>query len=316
MCLTDHPDEPRPVPEARRLRPEAVRAAAAHLRRRLARDVREVRSDSQPQDRHQQPRAVQHRQHRLQLRLSRSVLRAPPRDHPGARDLSEGLAVLHRQRSARAEGRADGDAASGAWPKDEFKDNGDWPHQIYVREARRMIGAYVMTENELLKKRSRRPTRSAWARYTIDSHNVQRYITPEGYVQNEGDIGVPHQAARTRSPTARSCPKRGQADNLLVPVCVSSSHIAFGTIRMEPVFMILGQSRRDRRRAGDRRQARRAGRAVSRSCASGCWRTARCWNTRSRRPPRRREVQELPRGERLAASRALARAQRRHRIDA
>ena len=77
--------------------------------------------------------------------------------------------------------------------------------------------------------------------YTIDSHNVQRYITPEGYVQNEGDIGVPL-PARTRSPTARSCRKRGQADNLLVPVCVSSSHIAFGSIRMEPVFMILAQS--------------------------------------------------------------------------
>jgi len=124
--------------------------------------------------------------------------------------------------------------------KDEFIDNGNWPHQIYVREARRMIGSYVMTENELLK---RRPTPDAvgMGSYTIDSHNVQRYITPEGYVQNEGDIGVP-----TKGPYEIAygslVPKRDQCQNLLVPVCVSSSHIAFGSIRMEPVFMILAQS--------------------------------------------------------------------------
>src|SRR5947208_7771267 len=77
--------------------------------------------------------------------------------------------------------------------------------------------------------------------YGIDSHNIQRYITPEGYVQNEGDIGIstkgPYQIAY-----GSLVPKRGQCANLLVPVCVSSSHIAFGSIRMEPVFMILGQS--------------------------------------------------------------------------
>jgi hypothetical protein len=125
-------------------------------------------------------------------------------------------------------------------PKDEFRDNGGWSHQIYVREARRMIGSYVMTENELTKKRPT-PQSVGMGSYTIDSHNVQRYITPEGYVQNEGDIGVsthgPYEIAY-----GALVPKRGQADNLLVPVCVSSSHIAFGSIRMEPVFMILGQS--------------------------------------------------------------------------
>jgi hypothetical protein len=77
--------------------------------------------------------------------------------------------------------------------------------------------------------------------YGIDSHNVQRYITPEGYVQNEGDIGV-----STNGPYQISygslVPKKAQAANLLVPVCLSSSHIAYGSIRMEPVFMILGQS--------------------------------------------------------------------------
>ena len=124
--------------------------------------------------------------------------------------------------------------------KDEFKDNGNWPHQIYVREARRMIGEFVMTENELLKKRPT-PDSVGMGSYTMDSHNVQRYITPEGHVQNEGDIGV-----STRGPYEIAygslVPKRGECDNLLTPVCVSSSHIAFGSIRMEPVFMILGQS--------------------------------------------------------------------------
>ena len=125
-------------------------------------------------------------------------------------------------------------------PKDEFTDNGGWPHQIYVREARRMVGHYVMTENELLKRRPT-PESVGMGSYTIDSHNVQRYITPEGHVQNEGDIGVklagPYEIAY-----GSLVPKKGQADNLLVPVCVSASHIAYGSIRMEPVFMILGQS--------------------------------------------------------------------------
>ncbi|MBL8167136.1 MAG: FAD-dependent oxidoreductase [Acidobacteria bacterium] len=127
--------------------------------------------------------------------------------------------------------------------RDEFKDNGNWPHQIYVREARRLIGAYVMTENELLKKRPT-PDSVGMGSYGIDSHNIQRYIIGTGkdaYVQNEGDIGVstngPYQIAY-----GSLTPKKGEIENLLVPVCVSSTHIAFGSIRMEPVFMILGQS--------------------------------------------------------------------------
>lgn len=125
-------------------------------------------------------------------------------------------------------------------PKDEFKDNGGWPHQIYVREARRMIGAYVMTENDLLKKRLT-PDSVGMGSYGIDSHNIQRYITSEGFVQNEGDIGVGLKAPYEIAYGAL-VPKRGQCDNLLVPVCASASHIAFGSIRMEPVFMILAQS--------------------------------------------------------------------------
>jgi len=124
--------------------------------------------------------------------------------------------------------------------KDEFKDNGNWPYNIYVRESRRMLGEYVMTENEVLGK-TKVPQSIGMGSYAMDSHNVQRYVTPEGYVQNEGDIGVtpekPYQID-----LGSVIPKREDCTNILVPVCISSSHIAFGSIRMEPVFMILGQS--------------------------------------------------------------------------
>lgn len=125
-------------------------------------------------------------------------------------------------------------------PKDEFTDNGNWSHQLYIREARRMIGEFVMTENELLKKKPT-PDSVGMGSYTIDSHNVQRYITPDGFAQNEGDIGV-HLPAPYEIAYGSLVPRRGEADNLLVPVAMSASHIAYGSIRMEPVFMILGQS--------------------------------------------------------------------------
>jgi len=123
---------------------------------------------------------------------------------------------------------------------DEFADNGNWPYNIYVREARRMVGEFVMTENDVLGKREL-PRPVGMGSYTMDSHNVQRYVTPDGFVQNEGDLGIkpdkPYQID-----LGALMPKREECRNLLVPVCVSSSHIAFGSIRMEPVFMILGQS--------------------------------------------------------------------------
>jgi hypothetical protein len=97
-----------------------------------------------------------------------------------------------------------------------------------------------MTENEVLGKAAV-PHPIGMGSYTMDSHNTQRYITPEGYVQNEGDIGVhpnePYQIAM-----GSILPQEKECKNLLVPVAVSSSHIAFGSIRMEPVFMIIGQS--------------------------------------------------------------------------
>jgi hypothetical protein len=125
-------------------------------------------------------------------------------------------------------------------PKDEFRDNGGWPHQIYVREARRMKGEFVMKEADALGKTTV-PNSVGMGSYALDSHNIQRYVKEDGNVQNEGDIGVkpdkPYSIAY-----GSILPKEAECNNLLVPVCVSSSHIAYGSIRMEPVFMILGQS--------------------------------------------------------------------------
>lgn len=126
------------------------------------------------------------------------------------------------------------------YSRDEFTDNGHWPHQIYVREARRMVGDFVMTENEVLGK-SPVDQSVGMGSYTMDSHNVQRYIKADGFVQNEGDIGV-HPDNPYQIDMRSLLPKQTECSNLLVPVCLSCSHIAFGSIRMEPVFMILGQS--------------------------------------------------------------------------
>ena len=123
---------------------------------------------------------------------------------------------------------------------DEFGDTENWPHQLYIREARRLKGEFVMTEHECLAKRPV-PDSVGMGSYAMDSHNVQRYVTDDGFVQNEGDIGVkplrPYGIA-----FGSLVPQRREVTNLLVPVCVSASHIAYGSIRMEPVFMILGQS--------------------------------------------------------------------------
>ncbi|PQO34040.1 FAD-dependent oxidoreductase [Blastopirellula marina] len=124
--------------------------------------------------------------------------------------------------------------------KDEFVDNGNWPHQIYVREARRMIGPVVMCE-PMLRALQPTPKSIGLGSYNMDSHNVQRYVNDKGFVRNEGDIQVGPGGAYPISYDSVT-PKKEECTNLLVPVCVSSSHIAYGSIRMEPVFMILGQS--------------------------------------------------------------------------
>ncbi|MCB1122756.1 MAG: FAD-dependent oxidoreductase, partial [Verrucomicrobiae bacterium] len=102
---------------------------------------------------------------------------------------------------------------------DEFVDNGNWPHQIYVREARRMIGDFVTTEHEVLGDRAV-PYPVGMGSYTLDSHNVQRYIKPDGFVQNEGDIGV-HIKSPYQIAYGSLIPKKEECKNLLVPVCVS-----------------------------------------------------------------------------------------------
>lgn len=123
---------------------------------------------------------------------------------------------------------------------DEFIENDNWPTQLYVREARRMIGPYVMTEHNCRGLQVTRDSVGMGA-YGMDSHNCQRYVTLDGRVENEGDVQV--HGFKPYPISYRSIvPKDEQCSNLLVPVCLSASHIAYGSIRMEPVFMILGQS--------------------------------------------------------------------------
>jgi hypothetical protein len=129
----------------------------------------------------------------------------------------------------------------GRWglPKDEFPDTGHWPHQLYVREARRMISDYVMTEKDCMGTVAA-PDSIALGAYTMDSHNCRRIVS-NGMVKNEGDIQRPVPAPYPISYRA-IVPKAGECLNLLVPWSLSSTHIAFGSIRMEPVFMNVGQS--------------------------------------------------------------------------
>jgi hypothetical protein len=123
---------------------------------------------------------------------------------------------------------------------DEFTDTGHWGHQLYIREARRMVGDYVQTEADCRRTRET-PESVGMGSYNMDSHNCARYVTPEGLAQDEGDVQESPGGAYRISYRAL-VPKRGECPNLLVPVCLSSSHIAYGSIRMEPVFMVLGQS--------------------------------------------------------------------------
>ncbi|MCP5516489.1 MAG: FAD-dependent oxidoreductase [Verrucomicrobiales bacterium] len=124
--------------------------------------------------------------------------------------------------------------------RDEFVEGQGWQDQLYVREARRLVGDYVMTQHHC-QGRAVADDPVGLAAYGMDSHNVQRYVDADGYARNEGDVEVggfsPYPVSyRSIVPKARECA------NLLVPVCLSASHIAFGSIRMEPVFMVLGQS--------------------------------------------------------------------------
>lgn len=130
------------------------------------------------------------------------------------------------------------------WAKDEYPKTGGWTHQLYIREARRMIGEYVATQADCEGKASVEDG-VGYAAYTMDSHNCERLVIEKDgklMVKNEGDVqvrgGIPYYPISYRSIT----PKREECTNLLVPVCLSASHIAYGSIRMEPVFLELGQA--------------------------------------------------------------------------
>jgi hypothetical protein len=123
--------------------------------------------------------------------------------------------------------------------RDEFPDTGGWPHQLYIREARRMVGEFVMSEHNC-RGEVKAQDAVGLAAYTMDSHNCRR-IVRDGRAENEGDVQVggfpPYPIAY-----GSLLPKLAECENLVVPVCLSATHIAYGSIRMEPVFMILGQS--------------------------------------------------------------------------
>ncbi|WDF80438.1 FAD-dependent oxidoreductase [Mucilaginibacter sp. KACC 22773] len=125
------------------------------------------------------------------------------------------------------------------YPKDEYTDNGNWTPQLYIREARRMIGQLVMTQQYCQGKEIANDG-VAMAAYTMDSHNCDRQVV-NGMVKNEGNVEVGGFGPYPVSYRA-IVPKPAEVANILVPVCLSASHIAYGSIRMEPVFMVLGQS--------------------------------------------------------------------------
>jgi hypothetical protein len=123
--------------------------------------------------------------------------------------------------------------------KDEFTDTNHWPFQLYIRESRRMVGEYVMTQKDVQTERTK-PNAIGMGSYNIDSHNFERVAKPDGSVQNEGDTEVPVQPYQI--PYEILVPKPHQVSNLLVPVCVSASHVAYSSLRLEPQYMIMGQA--------------------------------------------------------------------------
>lgn len=126
------------------------------------------------------------------------------------------------------------------WPKDEYEDNDHFTPTLYIRESRRMVGRMVMTEDYCTKKKVVNDP-IGLADYTMDSHNCGRYVV-NGMVKNEGDVQV-HLTTGPYNVSYRAVtPEENQARNLIVPVCLSASHIAFGSIRMEPVYMSLGET--------------------------------------------------------------------------
>ncbi|MCC6538851.1 MAG: FAD-dependent oxidoreductase [Bryobacterales bacterium] len=131
------------------------------------------------------------------------------------------------------------EAATWGLAADEFASTNHWPHQLYVREARRLVGDFVMTQRDIQTALTK-PDAIGMGSYNSDSHNVQRYVQADGTVQNEGNMEV--RVTPYQIPYRVLLPKKKEAVNLLVPVCVSSSHVTYSTLRMEPVYMILGHA--------------------------------------------------------------------------
>lgn len=125
-------------------------------------------------------------------------------------------------------------------PLDEFIENGHWTPQLYVRESRRLIGDYVVTEH-VVRLEDEVPDSIGMGSFAMDSHHTQYYVNEDGHVSTEGGFYVKLKAPYPISYRA-IVPKRAECTNLIVPICVSATHAAYGSIRMEPVFMILGQS--------------------------------------------------------------------------
>ena len=123
--------------------------------------------------------------------------------------------------------------------KDEFTDNQNFPHQLYIREARRMVGEYVMTQKDIQTDLTK-PDPIGMGSYNSDSHNVQRVVNRDGFLRNEGDMQVPVKPYQI--PYRMLVPRKSEAQNLLVPVCFSASHVAYSTLRMEPQYMMVGQA--------------------------------------------------------------------------
>jgi hypothetical protein len=124
-------------------------------------------------------------------------------------------------------------------PRDEYVDLNHWPHQLYIREARRMVGDFVMTQKDLQTELTK-PDAIGMGSYNSDSHNLHRFVNERGFVENEGDMQVP--VTPYQMPFRVMLPKKAEATNLLVPVAFSASHVAYSSLRMEPQYMILGHA--------------------------------------------------------------------------